>query len=150
MSSLPPPPSERVRWTDLVPAAAPRRRPGLVTASAVLLLISGAFGLIAGSVMLALGDDLEVDEGIRQLMEVLGVVSLAVGGLQILSGIMILLQMRAGRTLGIVLSALGLASALLTFGRGGATGLLGLALNGMILYALSVHGEAFGRAARGR
>jgi hypothetical protein len=49
-----------------------------------------------------------------------------------------------------VLAALGVASALLTFGRGGTSGLIGLALNGLILYALSVHGDAFGRVARGR
>jgi hypothetical protein len=150
MSSLPPPPSERVQWTDLVAAAPPRRRPGLVTASAVMLLISGAFSVIAGFVMLALRDDLRVDEATRQLMEVFGFASLAIGGLQVLAGVLILLQMRAGRTLGLVLSALGVASALLTFGRGGTAGVVGLALNGMILYALSVYGEAFGPAARGR
>ncbi|HEY7667234.1 MAG TPA: hypothetical protein VIE12_03820 [Actinomycetota bacterium] len=150
MSALPPPPSEPIRWTDLVPAAGPRRRPGLVTASAVLLLISGAFSVLAGVAILAWGDDLKIDEATRQLLSIVGVVSFAIGGLQGLTGVLILLQIRAGRTLGLVLAALGVASALLTFGRGGTSGLIGLALNGLILYALSVHGDAFGRVARGR
>jgi hypothetical protein len=121
-----------------------------VTASAVLLLISGAFSVLAGVAILAWGDDLKIDEATRQLLSIVGVVSFAIGGLQGLTGVLILLQIRAGRTLGLVLAALGVASALLTFGRGGTSGLIGLALNGLILYALSVHGDAFGRVARGR
>jgi hypothetical protein len=138
-----------VTWVDLVPAAGPVRRPGLVTASAILLLLSGAFSVLAGFAIMAWGDDLKVDEATRQLLSIVGVVSFGVGALQGLTGVLILLQVRAGRTLGIVLGALGVASALFTLARGGGTGLIGLALNGLILYALSVHGRAFGRVARG-
>jgi hypothetical protein len=150
MSALPPPPSEPIRWVDLVPAAGPIRRPGLVTASGVLLLLSGAFSVLAGFAIMAWGRDLKLDEATRQFLSIVGIVSLAVGALQGLTGVLILRQIRAGRTLGIVLGAIGIASALFTLARGGGTGLIGLALNGMILYALSVHGQAFGRVARGR
>jgi hypothetical protein len=146
--ALPPPPPVPVAWTDLVPSVGPRRRPGIVTAAAALFLIFGALGLFAGLAFVAWGNGLGLDDEALHVLSALAVISAALGALQVLSGVLILLQRRLGRTLGLVLAALGVASAILTLGRGGAAGLIGLGLNGLILYALSVHREAFGRAAR--
>ena len=76
-----------------------------------------------------------------------GLLSLLIGALQVASGILVLRLSNAGRVLGITLAVLGLIGGLGALGSG--TGVVGIGLNGFVLYALIANGAAFRRTPAG-
>jgi hypothetical protein len=115
-----------------------------VTAAGVLMIVFGVFATLAGVLLLGSGDMLGSIQGIDADLEgTLGVVTLVVGALDLLVGILILRLRPAGRIGGIVLGTLGLASALLQIGS--LQGVAGLAAYAFVLYALVTSREAFAR-----
>ncbi len=145
MSLPPPPPGTTTRWTDLVPKIGRPRRPGLVTAAAIFLILGGVISIWVGFGALGFGDRAQLTAESQHVLSVIAAVLLLVGGLQVGTGILILGQRRLGRTLGIVLAAIGMVSSILRFGVSPIAGLVSMALNGLVLYALTAYKGAFGR-----
>lgn len=160
MDPLPPPPPPRPdlpSWgtTIQTPTVGRRARPQLVTAAGVIFIVLGAIGGLAGLVLLllrqqdlaSLGNVGNLDLG--RAARGIGLLSLAIGALQVVTGVLVLRLSNAGRILGLVLSVLGLVGALGSLsGRAGA-GVIALGLNGLVLYALIAHRDVFGRAGGG-
>jgi hypothetical protein len=129
-------PVGRSRYEDYdlsmpAPQAAPRRRTPTIAVAALVLAFSGLLPLItvvafrpSGSASLAL--------------LVLGVVELAGAWL-------VFLLHPLGRPLGIVLGVIGVALGVIAATDSPANGVVSLALNGFVIYALAASGPAFRR-----
>ncbi|MGB7806073.1 MAG: hypothetical protein WBM72_10760 [Actinomycetota bacterium] len=147
--SLPPPPHAGYEaWADRVspgtdPNIAPRR-PGVITAAGILLLVSAGFSLLGALILLS--------SGARPTLTGLGsarafaAVLVVVGGLHLLAGVLVLARMNGGRILAIVLASLGVLGALSQLRS--ATGFVSLAINGFVVYTLATNGDAFRRRTR--
>jgi hypothetical protein len=147
--SLPPPPHAGYEaWADRVPPGtdpniAPRR-PGVITAAGILLLVSAGFSLLGALILLS--------SGARPTLTGLGsarafaAVLVIVGGLHLLAGVLVLARMNGGRILAIVLASLGVLGALSQLRS--ATGFVSLAINVFVVYALATNGDAFRRRTR--
>jgi hypothetical protein len=168
MTGLPPPPEERstpelpldeppagpspggfedwqrvVREPSAVAPAAPKR-PGIVTAAGVLMIVFGVFATLAGVLLLGSGNMLGSIQGVDTDLEgTFGAIILASGILELLVGILILRLHPAGRIGGVVLGTLGLVFALLQLGS--LQGVASLAANAFVVYALVSSREAFAR-----
>jgi hypothetical protein len=115
----------------------------MVTATAVLLFIGGGLGILGGLLAVAGGGILGGSLG--GLAVVLGLIWLAVGGLEIYAGVQVLALKEQGRIIGIVLAALGALLSLAQIGASPGSAIIGLAINGFILYALVTNASSFQR-----
>jgi hypothetical protein len=113
-----------------------------VTAAAVLLLIGGAFSLLGG-ILLLTGAGLAAGRAVGGLFIFLALVSLVVGGLELYAGTKVLDLRESGRQLGIALAAVAGVLNLLSLGRTAGSSIVGLAIDGFILYALITNAEYF-------
>ncbi len=77
----------------------------------------------------------------------LAIFSFVVAALQAVAGVTVLLRKGAGRILGIVLAAIGFFLAAFAVLGGDPSQLLGLGLNGFVLYALTTNAAYFARSA---
>jgi hypothetical protein len=108
-------------------------------------MIAGALLLYFGAMDLT-GDGVDIDtpfldgEGAGR---VIAVILIAQGGLSLLAGWWVLRLRPAGRILGIVLTVVGIVSALAQLRRSGSSGFLTLALDAFVLYALLTYGFLF-------
>ena len=124
-----------------------------MSAAGWILIVVGAVGALAGIVLvLARAQDLASlgTVGDLQLDRVgrgLGLLSMLIGGLQVAAGVLVLRLSNAGRVLGITLAILGVIGGLGTVGSG--AGVVGIGLNGFVLYALIANGAAFRRSSAG-
>ena len=132
---VPPPP------TDGLP---PGDRPGLVTAAAVLLLIGGGLSIIVG-ILLLTGAGVAAGRPVGALFVFFGLISLGVGALEVYAGIKVLDLREAGRQLGMILAGVAAALNLLSIGRTPGSSVIGLAIDGFILYALVANAPHFRR-----
>jgi hypothetical protein len=127
------------------PATAPASRPAALTGAAAILMIAGVMILYFG-VMQLTGDGVDIDapfldsEGAGRVVALVLVVQ---GCLSVLAGWLILRLRPAGRILGIVITAVGIVSALVQLRRSGSSGFLTLALDAFVLYALLTYGFLF-------
>ena len=149
MADIPPPPPPTSPFGDGVPtprpATAPARRPGAVTGAAGFLIVAGALSLVFGLMALS-GDGLDVEvpfvDG-GSVERAIAVALLVQGGLSLFAGVLVLRLRPAGRVLGIVIACLGILSGLASLRNAGSSGLLALALDGFVLYALLAYGFVF-------
>jgi hypothetical protein len=126
-----------------------------VTAAGVILIAMGAIQAVAGLILLVVSpDDLarigsigNID--IERIARGVGVITLVVGAIGILAGILILRLVEGGRILGLVLAFLLALSGFGSLARGNALALLSLGLYGFVIYALFAHGSDFRRSRRG-
>ncbi|GBC87856.1 hypothetical protein HRbin12_01874 [bacterium HR12] len=118
-------------------------RPGVVTAAAVLLFIGVAFGLLGG--LFAVTGGGFIGGSLGGVAIVFGIVMLAVGGLEIYAGVQVLALKEQGRMIGLVLAAIGALMSLLQIGASPGSAIIGLAINGFVLYALGTTASAFHR-----
>ena len=115
--------------------------------------MTGAIGGLAGLVLvLASPHDLASFGNIGNLRldrvgHGVGLLSLLIGVLQVVAGILVLRLSNAGRVLGITLAILGVLGGLGALGSG--AGVVGIGLNGFVLYALIASGPAFRREGSG-
>lgn len=128
--------------TPTGPSGGPAR-PGIVTAAAVLLFIGGGLGALGG--LLAVTGGGFVGGGLGGIAIVLGLVMLAVGALEIYAGVQVLALKEQGRMIGLVLAAIGALLSLLQLGAAPGSAILGLAINGFVIYALATTASAFHR-----
>jgi hypothetical protein len=156
---LPPPPPPRPdlsAWNEPSSTLGRSRRstrPQVVSAAGWILIVIGVIGALAGLTLLliraqdlsSLGNvgDLQLDRVGRGL----GALSLLLGALQVGSGVLVLRLSNAGRVLGISLAVLGLIGGIGTLGSG--AGVIGIGLNGFVLYALLANAAAFRRTGTG-
>jgi hypothetical protein len=149
---MPPPPARSgslEAWEHVIdaPLAGPRRRPVVITVAGVLLVVAGGFAALAGLLILLTGDGATI-EGVGDGSATLPViVSMVLACLEIGSGALVLRCAPVGRTVGIVVAALGIAAGLAAVGS--PRGLVTIAIFGFVVFALVTNAEAFGRPAEG-
>src|SRR5438128_530991 len=124
------------------PDRAPQARPGVVTAAAVLLLVGGGLSILTGILLLS-GAGVAAGRGVGGLFVLVGLITLAVGALEVYAGIKVLDLRESGRMLGIVLAAIAGFLNLLSLGRAAGGSVIGLAINAFILYALITNAQYF-------
>lgn len=107
------------------PSASPRR-PGNITAAAVVMFIIAGLNLLGGIALVAGADRAETAETI---VRVVGIMDIVIGAVQIYAGVKIWALDESGRSIGVVVSAIGVGLAVLAIARGGVGQLLGLAMN---------------------
>lgn len=147
----PPPASGYEQWADRIAQAQLEpvrpRRPGIVTAAAVLLLVGGGLAALAAALILSAGDRTALPGVATNAVHTVGVIALVIGAVEVVVGILVLRLVPAGRVLGIIFAALGLLGALRSLGS--PQGLITFAIDGFVIYALATTGDAFRRGARG-
>jgi hypothetical protein len=146
MSALPPPPADPFSGVPAPrPLAAPVRRPGPITGAAGVLMVAGALSLGIG-LMGATGDRVNIDlpflEG-ESAERIAAFWLIVQGSLALVAGWLVLRLRPAGRVLGIVIATAGILTGLAQLRSSGSSGLLGLALDAFVLYALFTYGFVF-------
>ena len=126
------------------------RRAGVVTFTGVLFLVAATFNAVDGLVALAEPGHFFVDEEglVIDNYNAFGVVLLVVAGFQFLVGGGILALQRWAQVVGIIVAILGAIAAFGHFTHYPAWSVILLVLYAVILYALTVYSDEFGRAAR--
>jgi hypothetical protein len=146
MNDIPPPSSDPVPGVPTPrPATRPTSRPPALTAAALILMIAGALLLYFGAMDLT-GNGVDIDTPFldgEEAGQVIAVILIAQGGFSLLAGWWVLRLRPAGRILGIVLTVVGIVSALAQLRRSGSSGFLTLALDAFVLYALLTYGFLF-------
>ena len=135
MDQVPPPPPPSTPTPSGGGAAA---RPGVITAVAVLMFVAGfsilVVAITGGSAFVGYGGGVLV---------LFGILFLAIGGAMIWAGVGILKLQKQAWTVGLVLT--GISALLNLLQIGGATGsaIVGLAIDGFIIWALWTNQELF-------
>ena len=107
-----------------------------------LFVILGVFNLIDGIAALANDDYFRVDELLFGDLSMWGVIFLVVGALQLLTALLIFRGSLAGALLGITLAGVNAMIALLSVGAYPIWSIIILVLDGVVIYALTVYGDA--------
>ena len=112
-------------------------KPPQVIAAAVLLFVVGVLNILSGVLVLTanLG-------AVELFFSVLGI---AVGGAALYAGSQVLALREQGRVMGIAIAGVGLAFGVVYLIQGYTAAILGLLLNGFIVYALTQTRTAFSR-----
>jgi hypothetical protein len=125
----------RSRFEDLdvpIPAPVPlRRRTPTVTTAALILLVSGALTVL--TVVL-----LKPSTGLVPFFAALGI-------LQLVGAVLVFALTPLGRSLGFALGVVGIVVGLTLLGSNALNGLMTMALNGFVIYALASSGPSFRR-----
>jgi hypothetical protein len=112
-------------------------KPPLVIAAAVLLFVVGALNILSGVVILTANVG-----AVEVIFALLGV---ALGGVALYAGSQVLALRERGREIGVLLAVIGLAFGLFYLIQGLPLAIIGLAVNGFIMYALTQTRTAFSR-----
>ena len=112
------------------------KRPGTVTTVGVLLIIAGAFAVLAGLLSFGLS-------GLSGIFVVIGIIYLPVGALEIYAGIQVLNLREIGRVLGMVMAIVGAVLSLIYIAKGAATSVVSILLDAFIVYTLYSNKEYF-------
>jgi hypothetical protein len=111
--------------------------------AAVIFLVLGIFNVVDGIAALTNDDYFHVDELLFGDLSMWGIIFLVVGAAQLLTGFLVFRGSFFGSLLGITLAALSAVIVLLSVGAYPIWSLVILALDGVVIYALTVHGDAF-------
>jgi hypothetical protein len=111
--------------------------------AAVIFLVLGIFNVVDGIAALANDDYFHVDELLFGDLSMWGTIFLIIGVVQLLTGFLIFRGSFVGALLGITLAAVNAVIALLSVGAYPIWSLVILALDGVVIYALTAHGDAF-------
>ncbi len=114
--------------------------------AAVIFLVLGAFNLIDGVVALVNDDYFAADELLFGDLSMWGTLFLIVGVVQLLAAFLIFRGSVAGALLGITLATLNAVLVLLSIGAYPIWSIIILVLDGVVIYALTVYGDALKRA----
>ena len=120
-----------------------RKGAGWAGFAAVIFLILGIFNIVDGIAALANDDYFHVDELLFGDLAMWGTIFLVVGAAQLLTALLIFRGSHAGALLGVSLAALNAVIALLSVGAYPIWSLVILALDGVVIYALTAYGDAF-------
>jgi hypothetical protein len=114
---------------------------------AVMFLVLGCFNLIDGIAALVQDDYFKVDELLFGDLSMWGVIWIVLGLLQFLTAYLVYRGSVAGALIGITLAGLNAVGALLSIGAYPLWSIIILAGDGVVLYALTVYGDALRRTA---
>ncbi|HWK28172.1 MAG TPA: hypothetical protein VNS09_16520 [Solirubrobacter sp.] len=110
--------------------------------AAVLFLILGIFNVVDGIAALAADDHFRAEELLFGDLTLWGVLFLIVGIVQLLTSYLIFQGSAAGALLGVTLASLNAVLALLAIGAYPIWAIIILVLDGVVIYALTVYGDA--------
>jgi hypothetical protein len=110
--------------------------------AAIVFLTLGIFNIVDGIVALANDDFFKADELLFGDLSMWGAIFLVLGAVQLLTAFLIFRGSWFGSLLGITLAALNAVIALLSVGAYPIWSLIILALDGVVIYALTVYGDA--------
>ena len=113
----------------------------------VLFIVLGIFNIVDGIAALANDDYFHVDELLFGDLSLWGTIYLVVGAVQLLTAYLVSRGSYAGALLGITLAGLNAVAALLSVGAYPVWSIIILVLDGVVIYALTVYGDAFRRTA---
>jgi len=113
----------------------------------IVFLVLGIFNIVDGIAALANDDYFHVDELLFGDLSVWGTLYLVLGAVQLLTAMLVFRGNLLGAFLGITLAVLNAILALLSLGAYPVWALIILALDGVVIYALTAHGDAL-RTAR--
>lgn len=128
--------------------AVPVRRSGLIWAAGLLLSIFGLIGVAAGVLLLGADQQGRVAGIATQAAHGVAIVVLALGGLEAVAGILVLLRRPAGRVLGFAFAGIGVMSSVFRLADAPGSALVGIAVGGFVIYALGITGHHFRTSAR--
>jgi hypothetical protein len=111
--------------------------------AAIVFVTLGLFNIFDGVVALANDDFFKADELLFGDLSMWGVFFLVIGVVQLLTALLIFRGSFLGSLLGVTLAAVNAVIALLSVGAYPIWSLIILALDGVVIYALTVHGDAF-------
>ena len=137
----PEPPPADPTFVVPTPAATSARRPGSLTAAGRLLVVFGAIGSAAGALMLnqgspTAGPAVSATHGAALM-------TFAIGGMEMIAGALVLRGRSVGRWMGFAFAVLGVVGAAIRLPSSPGAALIGLAVSGFIVYALSIGGAHF-------
>jgi uncharacterized membrane protein (DUF2068 family) len=130
----------------------PANRAGVVTFAGVLFIVVGVFTAFDGIIAMARPEQLFVGENafVVKDYDAVGVTLLVLGCVEVLVGIGILNRARIAQFLGIALASLAFLIHLAYFRHYPAWSVVLMALNLIVIYALTVHNDQFRGARRRR
>jgi hypothetical protein len=118
----------------------PPRRP-LVTAAAVVLILLSVLNIALAAYLVSEWNAIDSDDRGAAVFSI--GLTLVIGLAQLVGGVRTMSMKEAGRKIGVLVATLGLALAVTALLQGSTQQLLGVALNGFVLYALSKERPAF-------
>jgi len=128
---------------DVGPLSSPRTRTGWIAFAGVYLLVAGAMNGIWGAAALTDRDVLLEDGLAWSTLTTWGWLSVAVAVVQLSAGGLVLARKVVGRVLAIGIALAGLFVNFLSIGAYPIWSILALVANGLVLWAVTVYGEAF-------
>ena len=138
--------SENEGMNESSQESAPTSRPFSVTVAAIFLFVLAALNVL-GALYYLTATSVDTEESVGTVVRVVGVMDLVIGAVQIYAAVKIWALSESGRSMGVVISAIGVGLGLLGVLRGGVNLIVPLALNAFIFYALVREREAFSRRA---
>jgi hypothetical protein len=117
-------------------APTPGARPGVVTAAGIILIVAGGLGVIFGLLAFA-------GAAVSGLFVVLAIILLAIGAVEIYAGVLVLQLRERGRIIGLVAAGVGALLNVLFLIQGDFSQIIGLALNGFVIWALATNQQYF-------
>ncbi len=120
-----------------------REGTGWAAFAGMMVLIVGTFNVIWGFVALVQDDYFVADELLMWSLNAWGAIHIVIGALQILAAVLIFSGSGAGAVLGIMFAFFSAIGALLAIGAYPIWSIVILVLDGLVIYALTVYGDAF-------
>ena len=124
-------------------SGAPRTGRGWAGFAGMMILVVGTFNVIWGLVALVQDPYFASDQLLMWSLKSWGAIHIAVGCLQLLTALLIFSGSGAGPVLGLVLAFFSAVGALVSIGAYPIWSIVIIAIDGLIIYALTVYGDAF-------
>lgn len=121
----------------------PRTGRGWAGFAGMMILVVGTFNLIWGFVALVQDDYFAADQLLMWSLNSWGAIHIAIGCLQLLTALLIFGGSGAGPVLGLVLAFFSAVGALVSIGAYPIWSIVIIAIDGLVIYALTVYGDAF-------
>ena len=121
----------------------PRKGTGWAGFAGMMILVVGTFNVIWGLVALVQDTYFASDQLLMWSLNSWGAIHIAVGCLQLLTALLIFSGSGAGPVLGLVLAFFSAVGALVSIGAYPIWSIVIIAIDGLIIYALTVYGDAF-------
>ena len=123
-------------------SGAPRTGRGWAGFAGMMILVVGTFNVIWGLVALVQDTYFASDQLLMWSLNSWGAIHIAVGCLQLLTALLIFSGSGAGPVLGLVLAFFSAVGALVSIGAYPIWSIVIIAIDGLIIYALTVYGDA--------
>ena len=116
-------------------------RPPLVTAAAVVLVFLSVLNVASAAYIVSEWSGIDSEDRGAAVFSI--VLTLLIGIAQLVGGVRTMSMKETGRKLGVLVATLGVALAVTALLQGASPQILGVALNGFVLYALNKERPAF-------